>query len=325
MLVRYRRGNRYSSTFDPVSAQTIAEINIMDLRHFRYFQAVAEELSFSKAARRLRIAQPALSRAVQELERDVGANLIDRNRRSVQLTPAGSIMLREIGLLLDRIEESLRRVRRTATGEEGELRLGYIGPPTRNFLGPLLKEYRQQFPRVTVILEERTPERVWEMVSKGRLSIGLTRPVLSHEALGLRILPLRNERFCAAVPCGHAFATKKTLPWHTLANEPMIMLARREGASSHDAILAACRAAKFTPRLAHTPSLIGTILQYVEAGAGIGIVPESTVRSSSTLKLVPLTPQQSIPLIMVWKEDEVDPAAVAFRELTKRWHREQKI
>src|SRR5437879_6083584 len=139
----------------------------MDLRHLRYFQAVAEELSFSKAARRLRVAQPALSRAVQELERDVGVSLIDRHHRATRLTPAGAVLLRETGVLLERLEDALRRVRRTASGEEGELRLGYIGPPTRPFLGPLLQEYREKYPRVTVILEERTPERVWEMVSQG--------------------------------------------------------------------------------------------------------------------------------------------------------------
>lgn len=297
----------------------------MDLRHFRYFQAVAEELSFSKAARRLRIAQPALSRAVQELERDVGVNLIDRNRRSAQLTPAGAVMLREIGLLLERIDDGIRKVRRTASGEEGELRLGYIGPPTRNFLGPVLKEYRQQFPRVTVILEERTPERVWEMVAAGKLTVGLTRPVLAHHALGLQSLLLRNERFCAAVPNGHAFASRKTLSWLKLADQPLIVLARREGASSHDSVLAACRKAKFTPHLAHTPSLIGTILQYVEAGAGIGVVPESTVRNSRSLKLIPLTPQESIPLVMVWKDHDSDPAATGFRQLLKRWHRDGKL
>ena len=297
----------------------------MDLRHFRYFQAVAEELSFSKAALRLRIAQPALSRAVQELERDVGTTLIDRNRRSVILTPAGTVMLREIALLLERLEDSLRRVRRTASGEEGELRLGYIGPPTRDFLGEVLKAYRERFPRVTVILEERTPERVWEMVSKGKLSIGLTRPVLAHEALGLRSMVLRDERFCVAVPNDHALADRKTVSWKMLADEPVIVLARREGASSHDAILAACREAGFTPHLAHTPSLIGTILQYVEAGAGLGIVPESTIRASRTMKLVPLTPRHGIPLVMVWNEDEADSAALGFHDLLHAWKKAGKI
>lgn len=295
----------------------------MELRHLRYFQAVAEELSFSKAARRLRIAQPALSRAVQEMEREIGTQLIERERRSPRLTPAGAVLLHEIGLILERFEESMRRVRRTAKGEEGELKLGYIGPPTRMFLARLLKEYQKRFPRVTVILEERTPERVWEMVSKGRLSVGLTRPVLAHEALGLQTLLLREEKFCAAVPKDHAWAKLSSLSWKKLAGEPLIILARREGAGSHDGIRAACDAAGFEPKVKHTPSLIGTILQYVEASAGIGIVPESTL--SRNIALIPLKPQQTIPLVMVWAKDGDDPAVAAFRELMKEWLRDGKL
>ena len=297
----------------------------MDLRHLRYFQAVAEELSFSKAARRLRIAQPALSRAVQELEASVGASLLDRNRRATRLTPAGAVLLNETGVLLQRLDDALRRVRRTASGEEGELRLGYIGPPTRSFLGALLKEYRNKFPRVTVILEERTPERVWEMVSQGRLSVGLTRPVLAHEALGLRTLLLRQERICAAVPAEHPLSKSTALTWHQLAGEPLIMLARREGAGSHDTIMAAFQEAKFTPKIVHTPSLIGTVLQYVEAGAGIGIVPETVDTASSPIKLVPLKPQATVPLVMVWAGEGDDPAVKAFREMVKDWQKKRRL
>ncbi|MBE2282850.1 MAG: LysR family transcriptional regulator [Prosthecobacter sp.] len=295
----------------------------MELRHLRYFQAVAEELSFSKAARRLRIAQPALSRAVQEMERELGTQLIERERKAPRLTPAGAVLLRETGLILERLEESMRRVRRTAKGEEGELKLGYIGPPTRTFLARLLKEYARRFPRVTVILEERTPERVWEMVSKGRLSVGLTRPVLAHEALGLQTLLLREEKFCAAVPKDHPWTKLTSLPWKKLAGEPLIILARREGAGSHDTIRAACDEAGFEPRIKHTPSLIGTIMQYVEAGAGIGVVPESTM--SRNLALIPLKPQHTIPLVMVWAKEGNDPAVSAFRELVKEWSRDGKL
>lgn len=289
----------------------------MELRHLRYFQAVAEELSFSRAARRLRIAQPALSRAVQEMERELGTSLIERVSRSPRLTPAGEVLLRETGVLLQRFDEVLKRVSRTAKGEEGELRLGYIGPPTRSFLARLLKEYARRFPRVNVILEERTPERVWEMVSKGKLSIGLTRPVLSHDELGLQSLLLREEKFCAAVPKDHPWAKMASIPWKKLAGEPLVILARREGASSHDAIHAACAAAGFEPRLTHTPSLIGTILQYVEAGSGIGVVPETTM--SKNIALIPLKPMTSIPLIMVWAKEGEDPAVAAFRDLLREW------
>src|SRR3954468_15676650 len=201
----------------------------MDLRHLRYFQAVAEELSYSRAAERLGSAQPALSRAVQDLEAEFGAALLDRNRRKVSLTPAGQVLLREAAILFERWEEAIRRVKRTAAGEEGELRLGYIGPPTQPFLGRLLAEYRERFPRVAVHLEERTPERVWEMRAKGRFSAAFTRPVSAPPASGLRTLLLRNERFRAAVAVSHPLAGRKSLSWKALAGEPLVVLARREG------------------------------------------------------------------------------------------------
>jgi len=294
---------------------------VMDLRHLSYFQAVAEELSYSRAAERLRIAQPALSRAVQEVEAELGAPLLERNRRSVRLTPAGSVLLREAGILIERWEESMRRVRRTAAGEEGELRLGYIGPPTQIFFGRLLNEYRRRFPRVSIHLEERTPERVWEMLARRRLSAAFTRPVLHEKTSGIQTLLLRKERFGIVVPVTHPLAKHESISWRSLAQEPLVVLARREGVGSYDSILAACRKAGFTPRLAHTPSLIGTVLSYVEAGAGVGIVPESISVPEGLLRFVLLKPVVSVPLVLVWQEDEDTPAVQRFRELVIEWQK----
>lgn len=293
----------------------------MDLRHLRYFQAVAEELSYARAALRLRIAQPALSRAVKELETSLGAEVLERSRHHVRLTPAGALLLRETAHLLENWEETQRRVRRTASGEEGELRLGYIGPPTSPFLGRLLHAYRQKFPQVRVHLEERTPERIWEMVAKGRLMSALTRPVPSHIALGLRTVVLRQEKLGVAVRPDHPLAGRKSLPWKLLAKEQLIVLARREGASLHDAILAACRTAGFIPRFAHTPSLIGTVLTYTEAGAGLGIVTDSVMLPDSSLKFIPLTPVQTVPLVLVWQEDQDPPPIRRLREMLIDWQK----
>jgi DNA-binding transcriptional LysR family regulator len=297
----------------------------MDIRHLRYFQAVAEELSYSRAAERLHIAQPALSRAVQEIEAELGANLLDRNRRSVRLTPAGRVLLHEIAIVIERWDEAMRRVRRTAAGEEGELRLGYIGPPTQPFFGRLLREYRARYPLVSIHLEERTPERVWEMLAKGRLSAAFTRPVATTEVSGLRTILLRKERFGAAVPAAHPLSSRKSAPWRQLALEPLVVLARREGVGSHDGILAACRAAGFAPRLAYTPSLIGTVLSYVEAGVGVGIVPESVVTPEVPLHFVPLTPAVTIPLVLSWAENEDPPPVRRFRELVIEWQKAGRL
>ena len=315
---------RYQPHAEPASLRAAA-CPAMDLRHLRYFQAVAEELSYSRAAQRLHIAQPALSRAVQEIEAELGGPVLDRNRRHVALTPAGRVLLREIAIVFERWDEALRRVKRTAAGEEGELRLGYIGPPTQPFLGRLLAEYRRRFPRVAIHLEERTPERVWEMLAKGRLSAAFTRPVSTTAVSGLRTVLLRKERLGAVLPPAHPFAARPSLPWRALASEPLVVLARREGVSSHDGILTACRAAGFAPRLAFTPSLIGTVLSYVEAGAGVGVVPESVVAPDGALRLVPLRPVVSIPLVLAWPEKEDTPAVQRFRELVVEWRKSGRL
>jgi LysR family transcriptional regulator, benzoate and cis,cis-muconate-responsive activator of ben and cat genes len=217
------------------------------------------------------------------------------------------------------VEEMKRRVLRTAAGEEGELRLGYIGPPTQPFLGRLLREYRRRFPLVSLHLEERTPERIWEMVAKRRLSAALTRPVLVHESLGLRTITLHEERLGILVPAEHALAKRQSVPWTVLARENLIVLARREGAGLHDAVIAGCRDAGVTPRLAHTPSLIGTVMSYVEAGAGIGVVTERVVTPTPALKFVVLKPVQRVPLVFVWQEDNDSPPVQRFRELVLEW------
>lgn len=293
----------------------------MDLRQLRYFQAVAEELNFSKASRRLHIAQPALSRAVKALEQDLRVKLLERNKRSVALTPAGAVLFDQAGLLFDRMDEVVRRVQRTAQGEEGELRLGYIGPPTQKFLCELLARFQAQHPRVTIVLEERTPERVCEMVAKGRLDVGLTRPVLSGPALGLSTALIRREPLWAALPEVHPLAARKTLEWKELAKERLIILSRREGVGLHDAIVEACRKARFGPHIVHTPSVIGTVLAYVESGAGLGVIPDSVapLGAGRPIQFRPLKPERTVDLVMVWSRDQVNPVAIAFRELTLQY------
>jgi DNA-binding transcriptional LysR family regulator len=297
----------------------------MELWHLRYFHAIAEDLSFSRAARRLHVAQPALSRAVKQLEATLGVQVFERTRHHVRMTPAGAVLFRETLLILRQVEESIRRVRRTAAGEEGELRLGYIGPPTQPFLGRLLGEYRERYPRVTVHLEERTPERVWEMVAKGRLSAAITRPVITHEALGLRTLLLHEEKLGIVVPPGHRLAQRRSVPWTVLERERLSVLARREGMGLHDAVIAGCRRAGVTPRLTHTPSLIGTVMTYVEAGAGIGVVTESVVAPVTGLRFILLSPVQTVPLVLVWQEDEDAPPVQRFRELLFEWKRTDRL
>ena len=192
-------------------------------------------------------------------------------------------------------------------------------------MGPLLREYREKFPLVSVHLEERTPERIWEMVARGRLSAALTRPVLVHESLGLRTITLHEERLGIVVPAEHDLARRKEVPWTVLEREPLIVLARREGIGLHDTMIAGCRNAGVTPRFAHTPSLIGTVLSYVEARAGIGVVTERVATPSPALRFVLLKPVQRVPLVFVWQEDEDSPPVQRFRELLMDWKKRGKL
>ena len=299
----------------------------MELRHLRYFQAVAEDLSFSKAARRLRIAQPALSRAVRDLEMELETELLIRSRQGVSLTAAGSVLFDETAVLLQKVDHVTARVRRTAAGEEGEIRLGYIGAPTQAFLGPLLREFKQRYPRVSIVLEERTPERVWEMVARGRLTLGLTRPVLAAPAPNLSTLLLRKEPLCGVFPLGDSRGKLRSVPWRDLRDDPLIVLARREGVGLHEAILVACRTARFAPKIVQTPSVITTVLSYVEAGAGIGIIPESVsmLGAAAPLAFRPLTPERSVDLVMVWNHEDPTPALTAFRGLVTEWRQGGKL
>lgn len=297
----------------------------MELRHLHYFRAVAEELSFSRAARRLHIAQPALSRAVKQLEADLHATVFERTRHHVRLTPAGHVLLHETNSLFQQLDDSIRRVRRTAAGEEGELRLGYIGPPTAPFLGRLLADYQKRYPLVTIHLEERTPERIWEMVAKHRLAAAITRPVVGYESSGLKTWLLRNESLGVVVPQTHPFAKRRRLPWTALANQSLIVLARREGMGLHDAVIAGCRRAGVLPRLAQTPSLIGAVMTYVEAGVGIGVVTELVSPATPHLRFIPLAPSQTVPLMLVWQEEQDPPPVRRFRELLMEWHKAGRL
>jgi DNA-binding transcriptional LysR family regulator len=144
----------------------------------------------------------------------------------------------------------------------------------------------------------------------------------------METLKLRDERLCAAIPRSHPWASKETMSWASLASQPLVVLARREGAGLHDEILASCHKAGFTPKISHTPSVISTVLRFVESGAGIGIVPECLAETDKSPRwsAVRLTPRHTIPLVLVWKKDqEEEPAARAFRTLLAEWVRDERL
>lgn len=290
----------------------------MELRHLRYFVAVATELNFSKAAEKLLVAQPALSTQIADLEREIGTVLLRRNTRTVQLTAAGQTFLTEARSILAAVEAATDKTRRTARGEEGELSIGFFAAPTMLFLPDLIRRFRAMCPNVTIRMYELTPDRQLEAFAAGKIDLGFTRPLPPGNP-GLNTEFLFAERFVAVMPETHPLGSRRQIALSELAAEPYVLLDRSVALGLYDQIIAACRAAGFSPNITHCPDLMATVLTLVAAEQGIGIVPEGVrnLRSQQVL-FVPIVPElEPIPLVMCWNAERDSPSRDAFLQLVR--------
>src|SRR6201997_4176287 len=183
----------------------------MELRYLRYFLAVAEALNFTKAAAQLRVAQPALSRQVQDLEDEIGVVLMKRNPRGVTLTAEGKLFLEEVRDLLKRADESVEKVRALTRGEYGEFHMGYAPGPTVEILPPALAAFQKAFPRVRVLLHDFSEQELIEGLRNGKLELALMPRGLGSQSVGLEFETLRSYPICVAVAPTHRFARRKTI------------------------------------------------------------------------------------------------------------------
>lgn len=292
----------------------------MELRHLRYFTAVARHLSFSAAARSIHVAQPALSETVQDLEEELGVQLLARTRQSVKLTAAGTVFLREAEAILRAAEEARRLAQQAARGETGRVAIGFLAPPTAPFLPALVKEFRATRPGVDVALLELTPRELQVALAEGRIDVGFTRPVLdSAWRIPVQAETLFADELSAVIPRGHRLGRAATaLATRELRREDMVLVERDNAPWFYDMVIATCRRAGFSPRIVASPDYMSTALLLVEAGLGCSIVPSSTAQHRRELDVVfrRLTPQpKPVPLNLVWPKGDEAPAARAFREL----------
>ena len=244
----------------------------MELRRLRYFVAVAEELHFGRAAQRLHIAQPPLSQQIRRLEGELGVELLRRNRRRVQLTDAGRLLLEQSRPLLaqaDRLEELLRRA---GGGEVGRLSVGFVGSASYETLPAVLREFRGRFPDVELVLEELPTESQVAALHAGRIDVGLVRPPLADDAIELTRLV--EERLIAALPDQHPLTERTAVRVAALAQEPFVLPPRRISGLYED-VVSVCRAAGFTPQVVQEASEMQTIISLVSAGIGVSLVPSS--------------------------------------------------
>jgi len=263
----------------------------MELRHLRYFVAVAESLNFTKAAVRLRIAQPALSRQIQDLEEEIGVDLFMRSTRGVTLTAEGKLFLGEALEILKHASDAVEKTRALARGEYGELHVGYSPSPTVELLPPALGLFQKSAPRVTVRLHDLAGNELAEGLRDGTLELAVMQRSIGVNAVGLHFEPLHSYPICVAIAPAHPLAKLKAIPLHRLEMEKLVVFNRREYTDYHALLERVFKGMKQPPRIAVECDGASSMFTEIAAGRGVAILPQIFQKIvGPRLKLRPLTP-----------------------------------
>jgi DNA-binding transcriptional LysR family regulator len=243
----------------------------VELRHLRYFVAVAEELHFGRAAQRLHLAQPPLSQQIRKLEDILGHALFLRTSRAVKLTSAGEVFLDRARSTLRKVHEDVEDVRSVGRGEVGSLKVGFIGSGMLTALPGILGMYRRQFPKVDLQLREFYSAGVIRALQEGSVDVGFLRD--GGEAEGLEVETLLSEPFVAALPAKHPLAKRKTISAAQLRDEPFVLFSPSAGRRAYEKTVSICETHGFRPRVVQEAPQWLTILRLVGAGLGVTIAP----------------------------------------------------
>lgn len=247
----------------------------MELRHLRYFLAVAEEGNVTRAAERLHISQPPLSQQIKDLERTLGVTLLHRSPQGVTLTAAGEAFQSEARHILQAAQQARDVAVRAAQGQTGTLRVGFTSSAAFNpVVAGTLREFRRQWPDVQVLLEEANTTRLTEGLLHRKLDAAFLRPA-SSVLPELQVLRFKDERMKVALPASHPLAHLQRIELKRLAQDPFVLFPRQVGLSLHDAIIGACQAAGFEPRIDQETPQLSSVINLVAAELGVSIVPAS--------------------------------------------------
>jgi len=248
------------------------------LRELECFAAVAEELSFTRAARRLRLAQPPLSRHIRSLEEKIGSRLFAREPRRVSLTPEGRLFYEESRDILPQLVRAGELVRRSARGETARLRLGFVSAVHGAGLVPILRRFRESHPSVQLLLHDLPPSEQLGRIAEGRLDGGFVGLLPSRSPGSLRFLPWSRERLLAFLPSGHPLARRRRIRLGDLKAEGFVAVSA-EAAPAFSAFLhALCRSAGFRPRILLDSPRAQAVAVMVAAGSGVALLPESVAQ-----------------------------------------------
>jgi len=275
----------------------------VELRQLACFVAVADELNFSRAAERMHMSQPPLSRQIARLEDELRVRLLDRSPKHVALTVAGQGFLPEARRLLELAKRAPESARRAESGETGSLRIGFVGSTIYTSVPALVGRFRKLYPAVDLTLLQMMGSRQIDMVLAGDLDIGIIRQPASHPQL--KTLSLFREPFVLAVSTQHPLARQPTVNLRQLSGENFVAFSRQESPVNYEQLCSICEKAGFSPSIAMEAHPMSTIVGLVASGAGVAIVPQSMRRLkvlNVTYKKLTGTRAHS-EFLLVWRRD----------------------
>lgn len=247
----------------------------MELRHLRYFIAVAEELNFTRAAERLCISQPPLTQQIKALEAELGFALFDRSNYRIELTDAGRAFAAETSRILGDVRAAVQIAQRAASGETGLVRIGFTESASFNpVVTAGLRRFRLEYPQARITLEESPSLTLLTALRDGRIDAAFVRPPL-RDPIVIAFHPLDDEPLVVAVPRGHEFAARPSIELRDLASQMFILYPRAIRPGLADAIVTACEQAGFTPRVAQYAPQLSSTINLIAAALGVSIVPQS--------------------------------------------------
>jgi LysR family transcriptional regulator, benzoate and cis,cis-muconate-responsive activator of ben and cat genes len=295
----------------------------MELRHLRYFVGVAETENVSRAALKLHISQPAVSRQIRDLEDEIGLPLLKRVGKSVRLTEAGRVFLKEARGILERTDEAMRNVRALDDREHIDLHVGYSSYLVDPVFHAILNNYRHAMPNVRVKLHDRSVEQNVDALLEGRLDLAFIFHAPKPSALrGLRFLVLSTEHPRLAVSPTHPLARRRFVSPEEAAREPFIILVPEEFPDYHYFIDAVFASTKNKPRVAEEHESIGSIISAVEAGRGVALAADRFVHTfGPRVKLLRLTPEpMTADIGLAARKGALSPAVETFWQCAKQAH-----
>jgi DNA-binding transcriptional LysR family regulator len=250
----------------------------MDPKSLRYFLAVAEDLHFGRAADRLHISQPPLTKHIQQLEARLGVMLFDRNKRNVRLTPAGLTLVQEARRLLAQTEQSMRAVQRSALGDTGRVRIGFVAAVLFMGVEQVFRRIDRELSGIDSVWEEMGSSEQMEALQQDRIDLGFGQ--ISHGLGDMACHRVASVPLVVAVPQSHPLAARRRIPLARLTDDPFIAIPRQSAPSFHDLTVAACVEAGFSPNIRHYAKHLVSIVSLVAMGRGVSLVPRSFARAA---------------------------------------------